>query len=275
MCSREFREALGNDLTEVAGFLSQFSAVLAGFAFAGVLLILDRFYGDDTLTRPVGALIASFMTLLIATFLYATVAGETTTTTRAATLNAVSGAIFATGLLMMVNGVTRMLIATRPTVPTGLLQLLVLAAPLTAITYLDTVTITLVSILDCDVLGVVSLRFGAIAAATIYLAALTGWLWWRWDAPARGLLAWGGKPHVQERYERIVVVSVVAVILLGAVVTRSPRDLHFPALVASLGPAVVAALLTVYTIGLQAHVHRRSSQTRSRSSTPSISSPGS
>jgi hypothetical protein len=262
MCPTEFRDALGSDLTEIAGLLSQFSAVLAGFAFAGVLLVLDRFHADESLNRPVGALIASFMTLLIATFLYATVAGETQGTTRAATLNAIAGVIFATGLLMMVNGVTRMLVAARPTVPKGLLQLLVLAVPLTTIAYLDTVTITLVSTLDCDVLDVASARFGAIAVATIYLAAVTAWLWWRWDTEPRGLLAWAREPELQGRYERLVVVSVVAVILLGAVVTRLPPELHFPALLASLGPAAVAALLTIYTAGLQAHVSRVAADAR-------------
>jgi hypothetical protein len=256
MCPREFRDALGSDLTEVAGLLSQFSAVLAGFAFAGVLLVLDRFHDDEAMTGPIGSLVASFMTLLIATFLYATVAGETPGTARAAALNAITAVIFATGLLMMINGVTRMLIATRPTTPAGLLQLLVLAVPLTTMAYLDTVTITLVSTLDCDVLGIASVRFAAIALATMYLAVVTAWLWWRWDAEPRGLSGWARQHHVQERYERIVVLAIVIVILLGAVVTRLPRDLDLPALVASLLPAMVAGLLTVYIAALHTRVAR-------------------
>jgi hypothetical protein len=270
MCPREFQDALGSDLTEIAGLLSQFSAVLAGFAFAGVLLVLDRFHGDDALTRPVGALIASFMTLLIATFLYATAAGETEGTSRAATINAITGVIFATGLLMMVNGVARMLVAARPTVPTGLLQLLVLAVPLTTIAYLDTLAITLVSTLDCDVLDLASARFAAIATATIYLAGMTVWLWWHWDTEPRGLLAWAGRPEVQARYEQAVVIAVVAFVLLGALVTRLSPQLQFPALLASLGPAAIAALLTVYTAGLQSHVsHARRAKTWPASSSES------
>lgn len=253
MCPRDFQQELGSDLTQVAGLLSQFSAVLAGFAFAGALLVVERFHSDDVLNRPIAALITSFMSLLIATFLYATVAGEEYGSTRAAALNAVTGVIFATGLLMMVNGVTRLLTATRPSIPTGLLKLLVLAVPLTTLAYLDTVTITLISTLDCNLLDLASARFAAIAIATLYFAAVIGWLWWRWDAAPTGLLAWACRPVVQRRYERVVVIAVVATILLAAVVTRLPRDLYFSPLAASLAQAAVAILLTFYTVGLQSH----------------------
>jgi hypothetical protein len=250
MAASTFRDTLGSDVTAIAGLLSQLAGVLAAFSFASVLLVLERFDRDQRLDPSLAAVMSSFMSLLVAAFLYALVAGETDGTPRAYALNGIAGVVFGTGLLMMVNGLTHLLTTTRPTLFAGVVKLLVLAVPLTTLAYLDVAALDLAGALDGERVAVTSARFVVVLVPTLLLAAVVVVLWARWGSPPAPVIEWARRPAVQTRFERIVVLGLVTMIVAAAVVSRLPPDLHFPPTIVSLAPTLIAVALGFYTVGL-------------------------
>jgi len=175
--STAYQNSLGSDVTEVAGLLSQLSGLLGAFSFTAVLLLLERFRSDSQLEDALAALMSSFMSLLVAAFLYATVAGESGGTPRAYSLNVVAAIVFSTGLLMMVNGLTHLLTAAWPTVFSGVVQLLVLAVPVTTLAYVDVAVLDLVGAIEGEKVSAGSLYFAMTLIPTLLLAGVVGVIW--------------------------------------------------------------------------------------------------
>src|SRR5688572_14325741 len=253
LASTAYQRSVGSDVTEVASLLSQLAGVLGAFSFTAVLLLLERFRRDSQLEGALAALMSSFMSLLVAAFLYATVAGESGGTPRAYALNVVAAIVIATGLLMMVNGLTHLLTAAWPTVFSGVVKLLVLAVPVTTLAYVDVAVLDLIGAIEGEKVSAGSVYVALALIPTLLLAGVVGVIWARWRALPKAF-AWACGAGVQRAFERTVVLFLVALIVTGALLSRLPEDLALPAVLVSLTPVLFAVALALYTVGLHSRV---------------------
>jgi hypothetical protein len=99
----------------VAGYYSQMTGVLAGFAFTAMIFLMTSAERVEISSNPkvrngavVLTLITAFVSLLITTLTYAVLAGQTSDDTigRAATLHLVNGLTFGLAVIMLFRGVT-------------------------------------------------------------------------------------------------------------------------------------------------------------------------
>jgi hypothetical protein len=107
----------GFDIATTAGFYSQAAGVLAGFAFAAVLLILTR--GEDSIDHEIAShslatFVCAFFGLLWSTIEYAVMAGASAPSSdeflgRAAISALVVGTGFALSILLLIYGVLQLL----------------------------------------------------------------------------------------------------------------------------------------------------------------------
>lgn len=104
------------DITKASGYYSQMAGVLAGFAFAAIIfLIQSQPLGQlnqqlsqqrrANLQKVLTCFIAAFLGLVISTFLYAVVSGEEVMAPRAMTLGFLSSIAFSIAVLNLLNGV--------------------------------------------------------------------------------------------------------------------------------------------------------------------------
>jgi hypothetical protein len=99
----------------VAGYYSQMTGVLAGFAFTAMIFLMTSAERIEISRNPkvrygavILTLVAAFVSLLITTLTYAVLAGQTSDDTigRAATLHLVNGLTFGLAVIMLFRGVT-------------------------------------------------------------------------------------------------------------------------------------------------------------------------
>jgi hypothetical protein len=103
-----------------AGFYAQLTGLLAGFAFAAMVVILGPPRGDGPSkerSRADGgvllALIAAFVALVFATLTYSVLAGEDEVHGRAATEELLDGLPFGLAVVMLFHGITALMISGR------------------------------------------------------------------------------------------------------------------------------------------------------------------
>lgn len=99
--------------TTAAPTLSALSSVLAGFVFAGVVLLLQRSEPDRRPPHSLRLLISSFMVLSVCALLYATMSGEGDSL-RSWTQAMVSAGLLGTGSLGVLSGVAWLAIDSHP-----------------------------------------------------------------------------------------------------------------------------------------------------------------
>ncbi|ANZ40973.1 hypothetical protein BBK82_38315 [Lentzea guizhouensis] len=98
------------DIVETAGFYSQLAGVLAGFAFAAIMVLLTARLipsqraagGNSQFNSATRMLVVCFIGLVLASLNYAVLAGDTPGKIRAATLELVGGVGFATAGLLLI-----------------------------------------------------------------------------------------------------------------------------------------------------------------------------
>jgi len=100
------------DITKASGYYSQMAGVLAGFAFAAIILLIQsQPLGQPNqqqranLQKVLISFITAFLGLVITTFLYAVVSGEEVMAPRAMTLGFVSSIAFSIAVLDLFYGV--------------------------------------------------------------------------------------------------------------------------------------------------------------------------
>jgi hypothetical protein len=101
------------DITAAAALYSALAGILAGFAFAAMVLIIDRHKSerrDLELEGVVVTLLGAFLGLVVSTFLYAVVSGEELTAPRAAILNLLASSAFSISILTLLLGLQRLLL---------------------------------------------------------------------------------------------------------------------------------------------------------------------
>lgn len=110
------------NIPETAGAYSQMTGVLAGFAFTGIILILEPRTRPQNGAPPAQApntdpvimpLIAALVSLLMSTLLYSILAGEEDAPGRAATQELLNGLPFALALGMLLYGITLLMLTAK------------------------------------------------------------------------------------------------------------------------------------------------------------------
>lgn len=108
------------DEAQVGSLYSQLTGVLAGFAFAGLVLVLTQRLGSPTTSAPQSLeratvlLFSSFIGLTFTSLGYAVIGGEEANPQRAAVEHVVSGAGFAAAVLVLFLAILELI---RPLVP--------------------------------------------------------------------------------------------------------------------------------------------------------------
>jgi hypothetical protein len=215
-----------------AGFYAQLTGLLAGFAFAAMVVILGPPHGEGQnkqRSRADGevllALIAAFVALVFATLTYSVLAGEDEVHGRAAAEELLDGLPFGLAVVMLFHGITALMINGRVeprAVSTGR-AVTVLVTPTLTLYYLsngvsDSESARSLQNGDCGLvptplLGIVL----SILLAGLMIYALSPRL-----QPQRWRTALWPREHQHLAPMLVLTVSVLAAVLDGSVATEPP-----------------------------------------------------
>ncbi len=147
------------DNAQVAALYSQLTGVLAGFAFAALVLVLTRrLEGSETPSHhsegnggvdgALGLLFSAFIGLALSSLAYAVIAGETTNPARASLEHVIAGAGFGVSAMVLMLALLELLIAAAPGLDTYFRIVVGVVVPLVVLMYTYNGVLDLVSHID-------------------------------------------------------------------------------------------------------------------------------
>lgn len=224
----------------VAGSLSAFSGILAGFSFAAIVLLVGDGKRRENRHGPIRAFCTSLVLLVLSSFLYGQVSGEVATGTRALTTNCLAGFTVAAGTFALFYGVVRLLAGVEPKSAAYMARMTVaITVPITAL-FLSLAVLDLVGHIRCQNSALTG-QFWLIVVAIGALFMLLIVQQLRWDEPI--ILPANLVRHLEAISVPLGGVLVIIVVLLTAVVNTQSPNLYF-------SPWVPASLLAIATVPL-------------------------